>query len=267
MARENSIDFQSSLVVLNSKKIMKINSRLDQATSRKMNLLAVIFLIAILVADWLTPFVTITPPLTLIAIGFLALKLPPRRLLIWGLSYATAATLMIYYDRHNWNPVNGDLRLVTRIAGVFAGQAVAFGLSIYRVQLEKSYFQMLDLFQHIPSALIVSDSLGNIVRVNRRAAELCQFDETRIIGDSYFKYFGISASKGGSVRKYLEVVQNSAAAVDITEIYVVSRELIVPGSIQSLDVSQGSERWILTILDAAKPTGGTLGAAAVLEKK
>ncbi len=216
---------------------------------RGLNLLAVFFLVAILTADWFTPYVTISPPLALLAMGYLALKLPPRRLIIWVLAYSAITIFMIYLDRVNWNPRSGELRFYTRALGVLAGQAVALGLSTYRVNLERSYRQMLDVFEHIPSALIVSDSLGNIVKVNTQAARLCEFDETQIVGDSYFKYFGISASKGGSVRKYLEVVQNPAAARDITEISLVAQERSVPGSVVSLALSHGPERWVLTILN------------------
>ncbi len=214
-----------------------------------MSLFAITALAVILTADYLMPYVTITPPLLLLVIGFLALKLRPKVLLAWVVLYSGASIFMIYQDRVNWTPNSHQVRFVARLLGIVAGNGVALGLSIYRARLEDSYLQILDIFQKIPSALIVSDNIGNVVTINEEAVQLCGLETKKMIGDSYFKHFGIGRSKGESIRKYLELVQNPTSETQRLEIWVAEQKVFLQGSLVTLPIaSLGGEKWILTTL-------------------
>ncbi|MEO7933689.1 MAG: PAS domain-containing protein [Chthoniobacterales bacterium] len=229
---------------------MKIPDNLPQPLiSVRMSLFAITALVVILTADNLLPYVTITPPLSLLIIGFLALKVRPKILFAWVLLYSSASIVMIYQDRINWTPNSYEVRFATRLLGIIAGNSVALGLSIYRARLEDSYLQILSIFQKIPSPLIVSDNIGNVVTVNEEAVRLCELDAEKMVGDSYFKYFGIGRSKGESIRKYLELVQNPSNDTQRLDIWLDGKKIYLQGSLVILPIaSLGGEKWILTTL-------------------
>lgn len=211
--------------------------------------LAILALVVILSLDRAMPYVTITPQCAFLAVGLLALRLRPRVLFFWVLIYSATSIFMIYQDRGNWNQNSHEIRFLIRIVGVLVSNGMALGLSTYRTRLEDSYRQVLDVFQKIPSALIVSDSSGNIVSVNEETAHLCGLTPAEMIGDSYFKFFGIGRTKGDSIKKYLDMVQSSLVASQSQEIQIISSGIYIPGNLAALRLSSpGEEKWILTTL-------------------
>ncbi len=214
---------------------------------------ALLGLLAILAADQCVKGVTITPPLVLVVAGYLALKMRPRALFFWAIGYSAAAIYMIYLDRVNWAVEARDVRFVIRLVWVVAGSGVALGLCFYRTQLENSYLQLRSIMEKIPIPFVVSDDSGNIISVNDEAARICNASIAEMTGDSYFKYFGIGKTKGDSIRRYMEAIQNPQGGTLYTEVWLSVQNRLVPGSLVSARFGHSdATNWILTMLSEEK---------------
>ena len=150
----------------------------------------------------LVPQAFMLPLLLLLVLGYLALRLPPWTVFVWGVVFAgvifTILTLRLPEGHTDlfWRPY---VRTGTFLIG-----GVAFTLLAgYRAGQEKSYQALLSVVTSLPITVVISDVSGNILFLNREAEKLLKDQLNNLAGLSYFSTFTSPGEQGRFIAKYI----------------------------------------------------------------
>lgn len=159
-------------------------------------------LVVVLLAEFWTPGVRVTPSLMTIALVCLSLLLPPRVLAVWSviLFLPVLATLLFV-------PVNGATEsavviLLRSTAYVFVA-VMACVLSAHRSVQERQFNSLLSLFDALTTPIVVSDADGEISFANRACCALLGRSPEEVRGLSFFTLFARPDHRGKAIEHYL----------------------------------------------------------------
>ena len=159
--------------------------------------------LGVLLLEFETSGIRVSPSLLTIALAIFSLFLPPRAVLFWAVVLFFPVVLTLLYIPNNG--VRETLPFVVlRSAAYVAVAWVAVGLSRYRWNSERRFEGLLDLFDALKTPVVVSDIDGNINFVNRACCELLSRDAAQLKGTSFFSIFTQPDQRGQSIERYLK---------------------------------------------------------------
>ncbi|MFM8717067.1 MAG: PAS domain-containing protein [Spartobacteria bacterium] len=175
--------------------------------------------LGVLLLEFETSGIRVSPSLLTIALAIFSILLPPRAVLFWAVVLFFPVVLTLLYIPNNG--VRETLPFVAlRSAAYFAVACVAVGLSRYRWNSERRFEGLLDVFDALKTPVVVSDVDGNVNFVNRACCELLGRDAAELKGTSFFSIFTQPDQRGQSIERYLKFFdkasgQNSSMVVSI----------------------------------------------------
>jgi PAS domain S-box-containing protein len=159
--------------------------------------------LSVLLLEFETPGIRVTPSLLTIALAVFALFLSPRAVLWWAICLFVPVVLTL------WLIPNGGVResatfVALRSAAYIAVAWVAVGLSRYRWDAERRLKGLLALFDALKTPIIVSDIDGNIRFSNRSCCDLLGRSEAELKAANFFSVFSQPDRRGQSIERYLK---------------------------------------------------------------
>ena len=177
----------------------------DSRPKERRWLVAVPFVVvlAILLLEFETPGIRVTPSLLTIALAIFALFLSPRAVLWWAIALFFPVVLTL------WLIPNAGVResvtfVALRSAAYVAVAWVAVGLSRYRWDSERRLQGLLALFDSLQTPIVVSDIDGNIKFANRACCELLGRSAEELKDTNFFSVFSQPDRRGQSIEDYLK---------------------------------------------------------------
>jgi PAS domain S-box-containing protein len=160
-------------------------------------------LVAVLLLEFETPGIRVTPSLLTIAVTMFALFLPPRAVLWWAIALFFPVVLTLWLIPNTG--VRESLTFVAlRSAAYIAVAWVAVGLSRYRWDSERRLEGLLALFDSLQTPIVVSDIDGNIKFANRACCEVLGRSAEKIKDTNFFSVFSQPDRRGQSIEDYLK---------------------------------------------------------------
>ena len=160
--------------------------------------------LAVLLLEYETPGIRVTPSLLTIALAVFALFLSPRAMFWWAVALFFPVVLTLCFI-----PNSGVRESVTFVAlrslAYVAVAWVAVGLSRYRWDAERRFEGLLALFDSLKTPLVVSDIDGNINFANRACCELLGRKAAEIKDTNFFSVFSQPDQRGQSIERYLRL--------------------------------------------------------------
>jgi len=189
------------------------------AKSQQLWVVPLVAVLAVLLLEYETPGIRVTPSLLTIALAVFALFLSPRAMFWWAVALFFPVVLTLWLI-----PNSGVRESVTFVAlrslAYVAVAWVAVGLSRYRWDAERRFEGLLALFDSLKTPLVVSDIDGNINFANRACCELLGREAAEIKDTNFFSVFSQPDQRGQSIERYLtlfdkEVDQISTMTVNV----------------------------------------------------
>ena len=162
-----------------------------------------VVVIAILLLEYETPGLRVTPSLLTIALAFFALFLSPRAVFWWAVALFVPVVLTLVMIP-NIGVKESMALVVLRSAAYVAVAWVAVGLSRYRWDSEQRLQGLLALFDSLQTPIVVSDVDGNINFANRACCELLGRSAEEIKDTNFFAVFSQPDRRGQSIEDYLK---------------------------------------------------------------
>lgn len=160
--------------------------------------------IAILLLEYETPGLRVTPSLLTIALAFFALFLSPRAVFWWAVALFVPVVLSLIIIPNSG--VRESMALVAlRSAAYVAVAWVAVGLSRYRWDSEQRLQGLLALFESLQTPIVVSDVDGNINFANRACCKLLGRSVQEVKDVNFFSVFTQPDQRGKSIERYLKM--------------------------------------------------------------
>jgi PAS domain S-box-containing protein len=163
-----------------------------------------VVVLAVLLLEYETPGIRVTPSLLTIALAVFALFLSPRAMFWWAVALFFPVVLTLWLI-----PNSGVRESVTFVAlrslAYVAVAWVAVGLSRYRWDAERRFEGLLALFDSLKTPLVVSDIDGNINFANRACCELLGREAAEIKAANFFALFSQPDQRGQSIEHYLQL--------------------------------------------------------------
>jgi PAS domain S-box-containing protein len=206
-----------------------------------------VVVIAILLLEYETPGLRVTPSLLTIALAFFALFLSPRAVFWWAVALFVPVVLTLVMIP-NTGVKESMALVVLRSAAYVAVAWVAVGLSRYRWDSEQRLQGLLALFDSLQTPIVVSDVDGNINFANRACCELLSRSVEEVKDVNFFSVFTQPDQRGKAIERYLKMFdlqpdRNVTMAVSLP-VGSKSRELAATCSILQWD----SRRLLVTQL-------------------
>jgi len=163
-----------------------------------------VVVIAILLLEYETPGLRVTPSLLTIALAFFALFLSPRAVFWWAVALFVPIVLTL------WLIPNAGVResmtfVALRSAAYVAVAWVAVALSRYRWDSEQRLKGLLALFDSLQTPIVVSDVDGSINFANRACCELLGRSVEEVTEANFFSVFAQPDQRGKSIERYLKM--------------------------------------------------------------
>lgn len=159
-----------------------------------------LLLVTGIVLDSLVSQTTVSGLLGLIALVCLAFILKPAEIAFWAVVFTTA-----FVSRLIWESDSGIQwsTIFVRSATVLLGGGVCVILSAFRVRLQASREDLLQVIMNLPVPALVADSDGVINLCNDRLISMFAASKDELIGNSFFNYFADPEHQGRAISRYV----------------------------------------------------------------
>lgn len=144
----------------------------------------------------------VLPLLLFLLISCLAFRLPAWQVALWSAAYA-ASLFLIYQFETSWTKTADSVVPYLRTIGFLVSGTVATMLASHRSRLEKSHQALFGIISALPTAVIVSDILGNILFLNNAAEKMLKGRINELSGVSYFSTFISPEEQGEKIAQYV----------------------------------------------------------------
>ena len=157
----------------------------------------------VIVAEYLTPNIRITPSLLTIALASFTLFLRPRAILFWSLALFIPVLVSLLLL-----PTNGVMEdpavVVLRCLAFIVVAAMAFGLAATKDNSRKQVADLVALLDALRTPVIVSDVDGSILYSNRPCHDALERDLEMMPGPNFLKLFRSQSGDLAFQEEYLE---------------------------------------------------------------
>jgi PAS domain S-box-containing protein len=163
----------------------------------------------VLLLEYETPGIRVTPSLLTIALAIFALFLSPRAVLWWALLLFIPVVLTLALVP------NGGVKettafVILRSLAYLSVAWVAVALSRYRWNSERRFEGLLALFDSLKTPIVVSDIDGNIKSANQASCELLGRSPEEIKDTNFFSVFSQPDRRGQAIEHYLTLFDKEA---------------------------------------------------------
>jgi PAS domain-containing protein len=158
--------------------------------------------------DYLIPNVFALPLLLLVALIFLAFRLPAWMVTIWTVMYAgVILTILLLPVREA--VTDPEFKPYVRTGIFLAGGSAAILLASHRQRLEKGHEALFSVISALPVPIIVSDISGNILLLNASAQGVLKCHLSEMSGLSYFSTFVGPEHQGQAIATYIDYFKSN----------------------------------------------------------
>jgi PAS domain-containing protein len=156
--------------------------------------------------------VMLSPTCNFIALSILALRLKPRAMIFWALTFLSSTLFVLSHPEFAMQgALDTRANLFVRSIGAVTGALLALFLCVHRARLIKDHQQMLQLLERMPVPFVLSDEHGEVVFINEQASLLLNVEGKEAVGDSFFSLLENIAEKGKSIQGYLSVFDTKSS--------------------------------------------------------
>jgi len=170
--------------------------------SWRFHLLLLLVVAAVILLEFETPTLRVTPSLLTMCLATFSLFLTPRQVVGWGLVLAVPVVGSLLLISNAGVPEQPAV-VVLRSAAFVVVAVMAYGLSRYRLRSQTQVNSLLSLFDGLRSPLVISDADGTINFANRSCCELlgCTLEQAK--DSTFFSLFSHPDHRGRSIEQYL----------------------------------------------------------------
>lgn len=209
-------------------------------------------LLLIYIVDHNVEKVLLTPMLSLCLLGILAFRLEINVLTFWFVVLAGTVVLSLV-ENPGGIALNWETITVRSFGFVIAG-TIALLMNHGRSKLIRNHLLLLKMLELLPCGVVVSNSSGTLLFVNKRATELLGKAAREIIGYSFFPSFTSPEQRGRSIQDYLHLSEQEVPSK--TNLSIMSDD----GKRQAVQATQIpmnliGQKCIVTVIEL---TGGNL---------
>lgn len=158
--------------------------------------------LAVILAEFGTPSIRITPSLLTISLAAFSLFLSPRAIIIWS-----AALLVPVVASLIFIPTSGVFEepvvIALRVAAFIVVAGLAYGLARTREKARKQIRDLVSLLDALRNPVMVSDIDGLVLYVNRPCCDVLGQSDREVIHASFFNLFGFTEPISKTVEKYI----------------------------------------------------------------
>ena len=188
----------------------------------------------------LTEDFTLSPPLSIIALGLLAFFFSWRQVLLAAPCFAFLSYFLVLETARF--PVVRSASV--GIAGILAAWAAAQRGRIFNHSMEVE-----TILGTLPVPWILSDESGNITRISDKALLLVSSPAESVVGVSYFSFLSPAEGKGEFIRKYLDSFSSARLPTKTKVVFTASQDTPRTATFFSLDFAEGKR--LLTVFEAS----------------
>jgi len=189
---------------------------------------------------WLTEDFTLSPPLSIIALGLLAFFFSWRQVLL-AVPCFTILSYFLVLETARFPMVRAAS---VGVAGVLAAWAAA-----QRGRIVRHSVEVETILKTLPVPWILSDESGNITRISDKACLLVSSPVENLVGASYFSFLSPAEGKGEFIRKYLDAFSSASLPVKTKVVFASSQATQRSATFFSLDFAEGKR--LLTVLESS----------------
>lgn len=160
-------------------------------------------LAVVIVAEYLTPNIRITPSLVTIALAACALYLKPRAILLWSLVLFIPVLLSLIFVTTN-GIMEDPIVVVLRCLAFLVVAAMAYGLAATKENSRKQVADLVALLDALRTPVIVSDIDGSILYSNRPCHDALERDLEMMPDPNFLKLFRSQSGDLAFHEEYLE---------------------------------------------------------------
>ena len=161
---------------------------------------------AVLVLEYESPGLRVSPSLLTIALAIFALFLSAQAVLRWALILFVPVVLTLMFV-----PNNGVYEtpgfVVLRSAAYLTVAWIAVVLSRYRSDAEQRLQGLLFLIDSLRTPIVVSDADGNMTFANRACCDLLGRSATEIKDTNFLSVFTQPSQRGRAIENYLQLFE------------------------------------------------------------
>ena len=165
--------------------------------------------LAVILAEFGTPDIRITPSLLTISLAAFSLFLRPQAIIVWS-----AALLVPVVASLIFIPTSGvfeDPVVITlRVAAFLVVAALAYGLARGREKARKQIRDLVSLLDALRNPVMVSDIDGLVLYANRHCCEILGQTDRDVIHANFFSLFGFTEPISKTVEKYVTIFFQTA---------------------------------------------------------
>jgi PAS domain S-box-containing protein len=184
--------------------------------------------LVVLLLEYETPGIRVTPSLLTIALAIFALFLSAQAVLRWALILFVPVVLTLMFVSNNGVYETPGF-VVLRSVAYLTVAWIAVALSRYRSDAEQRLQGLLSLFDSLKTPIVVSDADGNMTFANRASSDLLGRSPTEIKDVNFCSVFAPQDQRGRGIENYLKMFDRP-----VDEPFVMT--FCIPGE------SQGEER-------------------------
>jgi len=217
-------------------------------------LLPFIALVVIVALDRLVGSVLLAPTLNIFLLAVLAVRLEPKAVTRWFI----ITSLVTFYSLNDNSgfPVGPDIppgTVAVRSISFLASGLLAVTMNRYLFSLNENNRHLVEMLHELPCPVVVSDSAGELLFSNRKAAAMLKRDEQELKGESFFSLFTSSERSGNTIQSYIKLTEEEQAR-EIELALVTDREPHQTFHATQFPMDLTGEKCVVTAID-----GGATG--------
>lgn len=167
-------------------------------------LVPLVVVLAVLLLEYESPGLRVSPSLLTIALAIFALFLSAQAVLRWALILFIPVVLTLIFVPNN-GVYETPLFVVLRSAAYLMVAWIAVVLSRYRSDAEQRLHGLLSLFDSLKTPIVVSDADGNMTFANRACCDLLGLSATEIKDTNFCSVFTQPGQRGRGIENYLKL--------------------------------------------------------------
>ena len=172
-------------------------------------LVPLVVVLAVLLLEYESPGLRVSPSLLTIALAIFALFLSAQAVFRWALILFIPVVLTLIFVPNN-GVYETPAFVVLRSAAYLMVAWIAVVLSRYRSDAEQRLQGLLSLFDSLKTPIVVSDADGNMTFANRACGNLLGRSITEIDATNFCSVFTQPGQRGRAIENYLKLFDRPA---------------------------------------------------------
>ena len=166
--------------------------------------------LAVILAEFGTPSIRITPSLLTISLAAFSLFLRPRAIIVWSTALLGPVVASLIFI-----PTGGVFEepvvIALRVAAFVVVAGLAYGLARTREKARKQVRDLVSLLDALRNPVMVSDIDGLVLYANRPCCEILGQTDRDVIHANFFSLFGFTEPISKTVEKYVTIFFQAAS--------------------------------------------------------